>query len=819
MTPDGTRLLALNTPDGRLSVFNIENPANSAPVLVAEIPVGLDPVSLRARTNDEVWVVNEVGDSISVVSLSRGVVVATLPAPDEPADVVFAQGKAFVSCARNNMLRVFDATTREPLSSISLQGLFPRALATDDGGAKIFAAFLLSGNGSTLLPAALAPAPPPPTNAALPPAPQTALIVPASHPQIDYTVLDHDVVEIDAASGVIVRYLGSVGTNLFDIAIQPGTGNPWIANSDARNLVRFEPVLRGHVADHRLTRVDAGSGAATAYDLNPGIDYGLLPNPSAQTTALAQPTALAFTSDGSGVWVVAFGSDRVARVNAATGAVAASVDLRSPGQSSRQMRGPRSLALAENLHRLFVLNRISNTVSVIDTTSGTLLTEVPTGSHDPILPAIREGRGFLFDARLSGNGTISCAVCHVDADADGLAWDLGDPSGNLATVFGANLMAGDPTIQPRTVHPMKGPMVTQTLRPLLEGAPFQRRGDRPTAEDFNPTFDTLMGGNPLPATDFALLAGYLQTLRPHPNPNRLIDDTLPATFLGGNPIRGEEVFNDPANRCADCHVDESVGTNNIDLPSVFNFSQPFKNPLLRAVYQRVFFNNQPGGVSLSGFGLNHDGAGGVHDRPGLSPEDSFDVDVFIRCIESGVPPAVGAGVTFDAQNVADAELLEKVAVLEGHSAEFELELVVQGVVGGHRRAYFYNYFTDLYRPDVSGELELSLENLLALLSGTDALTFLGVPYGRGSRLGGDRDSDAVLDGDEPMPVLTANRAGPNVHLQWPVQPPGWVLESTPDLNEEWQTVTRPRLTVGGTLQLDEALDPASRRFYRLRRTW
>ena len=93
-TPDGTRLLALNTPDGRLSVFNIENPANPAPVLIAEIPVGLEPVSLRARTNDEVWVVNEVGDSISVVSLSRGVVIATLPAADEPADVVFAQGKA-----------------------------------------------------------------------------------------------------------------------------------------------------------------------------------------------------------------------------------------------------------------------------------------------------------------------------------------------------------------------------------------------------------------------------------------------------------------------------------------------------------------------------------------------------------------------------------------------------------------------------------------------------------------------------------------------------------------------------------------------------
>lgn len=819
VTPDGTRLLALNTPDGRLSVFDITNPANPAPVLVAEISVGLEPVSLRARTNDEVWVVNEVGDSVSVVSLSLGVVVATLPAADEPADVIFAQGKAFVSCARNNLLRVFDAVTREALPAILLEGIYPRALAANASGTKIFASFLLSGNATTVLPAAQAPAPPLPTNPALPTAPQTALIVAANDPGITYNVLDRDVAEVDAATGLVTRYLGAVGTNLFDIAIQPGTGHPWIANTNARNLVRFESALRGHVANHRLTRLDAGSGAATVFDLNPSISYGLLPNPPAQSSALAQPTALTFTTNGAEVWVAAFGSDRVARVDAATGAVGASVELRGAGQTSRQMRGPRALALVEATERLYVLNKISNTVTVIGTVSGTVLAEVPAGSDDPTPAAIREGRGFLFDARLSGNGTISCATCHVDADVDGLAWDLGNPGGDLATVFGANLMAGDPTIRPRTVHPMKGPMVTQTLRVLIEGAPFQRRGDRPTLEDFNLSFDTLMGGSPLPAADMASLAAYLPTLRPHPNPNRLIDDTLPATFLGGDPIHGEEIFNSPVHRCAECHADESLGTNNIDLPSVFGFAQPIKNPSLRTVYQRLFFNPQAGGNSLSGFGLNHDGAGGVHARLGLSQSDSFDVDVFIQCIESGVPQAVGLGVTFNAQTAADSELLDKVAELEEHSAEFEIELVIQGVVGGRRRSYFYNYSTDLYRPDLSGESELSRADLLALLSGTDAITFLGVPYGRGSRLGGDRDADAVLDGDESMPVLTASRVGPNVHLQWPAQPAGWVLESAPDPNGQWQAVTHPKSAVGVSLYLDDPLGAVARRFYRMRRAW
>src|SRR5213594_4111588 len=88
LSPDGSKLFAVNAPDNRLSVFDLSNPVN--PVLMAEIPVGLEPVSVTPRTDDEVWVVNEVSDSISVVSLSRRMVVDTIYVPDEPGDVAFA---------------------------------------------------------------------------------------------------------------------------------------------------------------------------------------------------------------------------------------------------------------------------------------------------------------------------------------------------------------------------------------------------------------------------------------------------------------------------------------------------------------------------------------------------------------------------------------------------------------------------------------------------------------------------------------------------------------------------------------------------------
>src|SRR5215475_14825679 len=120
LSPDGTRLFAVNTPDARLSVFDVTQPTN--PRLIAEIPVGIEPVSVNPRDNDEAWVVNEVSDSISVVSVSQRIVADTIYVKDEPSDVVFAGGRAFVSASRKNLIAVFDATTHGLITNISVFG-------------------------------------------------------------------------------------------------------------------------------------------------------------------------------------------------------------------------------------------------------------------------------------------------------------------------------------------------------------------------------------------------------------------------------------------------------------------------------------------------------------------------------------------------------------------------------------------------------------------------------------------------------------------------------------------------------------------------
>lgn len=53
MTPDGSKLLAVNTADNRLEVFDL---SVRRPVSLGSVPVGLDPVTERARNNSEAWV-------------------------------------------------------------------------------------------------------------------------------------------------------------------------------------------------------------------------------------------------------------------------------------------------------------------------------------------------------------------------------------------------------------------------------------------------------------------------------------------------------------------------------------------------------------------------------------------------------------------------------------------------------------------------------------------------------------------------------------------------------------------------------------------
>jgi DNA-binding beta-propeller fold protein YncE len=845
VTPDGTRLLALHSTAHSLSVFDIGSPPRSTPLLIGEIPVSTAPVSVRPRTNDEVWVVNEVSDSVSVISLSQGMIIDTLRVPDEPADVVFAAGKAFVSCSRNARIAVFDAVTRASLGEIPIQGVMPRGLAANTDGTRVYVASLLSGNRTTILAQEQAPLQPAPTDPALPAPPRVSLIVPADDPRVSWNVLDNDIAEINTANLTLTRWIGGVGTHLFDLAFHPD-GSLWCANSESLNLTRFEPELNGRFVLHRLSRIAMPGGEILHHDLNPGIPRRTTPDPALIPLGLAQPTSVVFKTDGTRAWVAAFNSDRIAEINPESGEVLRRIDVRPPGLGADAMRGPRSLALTPQ--RLYVLNKLSDTIATIDPETGVLLSETPIGSTDPLPSDIRRGRGVLFDARLSGNGTMSCATCHLDSDRDGLAWDLGDPGGEMTAVASADLSIHDFTVFNRSLHPMKGPLLTQTLHGLAlndarpndptDGAPrpaaaittkFHWRGDKPSIQSFNSTFPNLMGGVPQPAGDMDRLAAYLMAIALHPNPHRNLDSTLRTNHPAGNASRGLTIFNDHLmSHCIVCH-DFNAGTDqNLDFPSNVNRFQPFKNPPLRLIYQRDgIFDPTPGANSLAGFGLAADGSG--HKLPIVHPYDLdlldkppitsaklanlADLKAFILSFDTGTAPVVGHDLTATSANRTSADLQSRITLLETQAGFGWTGLVAWGRVGGETLRLRWDTAAARY---VDSSRSLARTDLLNLLAPGDALTFAGVPATQTRLRSDDRDGDGLPDSEQTSPSPMLQKAQPGLKLSW--ENSGWHPESADSLQGPWLPAPGdPHQGEPRTLGIDPTEAPA--RFFRMRRNW
>jgi DNA-binding beta-propeller fold protein YncE len=575
LTPDRARLVAVNTPDARIEVFDVAG----ANVLHAfDVAVGLNPVSVRARTASEVWVVDHISDSVSIVDLAARNVVRTLATDDEPADVVFTSSppRAFVTCSQANTVLVFDLNdlSASPVR-IAIVGEDPRALAVDASGTKVYAAIFESGNATTVLGGSiagtstlsfppnvvnLASGPyggqnPPPNDGAnfdppIDPAsgepPRVSLIVKKnaagawlddnqhdwtpwvsganaslSGRQSGWDLADHDVAVIDAAT-LSVDYVRGLMNICMAIAVDPNTNELTVVGTDATNEIRFEPEVKGTFLRVELARV-ASTGSSAVVDLNPHLDYSTHSvAQSERDQSIGDPRAIVWRSDGARGYVSGMGSNNVVVIDS-DGSRAGLAPAIEVGE------GPTGLALDEARGRLYVLTKFESAISVVDLASEREVERVP--FHDASPAAIRLGRKHLYDTHAnSGLGQIACGSCHVDARFDRLAWDLGDPSGALKDTGGQNLGANMNNLNVgfEPWHPMKGPMTTQTLQDIVGHEPLHWRGDRAGLEEFNGAFTALQGDdddlNPAEMQEFEdFLAGVAYP----PNPYREFDNSLP----------------------------------------------------------------------------------------------------------------------------------------------------------------------------------------------------------------------------------------------------------------------------------------------------
>jgi DNA-binding beta-propeller fold protein YncE len=526
LSSDGQRLYVANAPANCLEIYSVEGDTLR---LASTVSVGLEPVAVAERNASEVWVVNHLSDSVSVVRLDGTPrVLRTLQVGDEPRDVVFAgtnRDRAFISSANRGQNRpgftsaslitpgagradiwVYDAAQLDdslngkPLSVLTLPSDVPRALAVSNDGRTVYAASFMSGNRTTVLHRDALNIPKPGISTSLDgvQAPATGLIVRFDGAvwrdearndwsnRVKFTLPDEDVFTIDAAAATPAlgaRHSG-VGTTLFNMAVSPADGRLFVTNTEAFNEVRFEgsgqrgnTTVRGRIAESRVTVITPSSGAVTPVHLNPHVNFALPQGaslPAAEKAkSLSQPTALVFSTNGDTLYTAAFGSSKVAALP-----TSALVSGSYTPDSSRHIdvpAGPAGLAINASGNRLFVYSRIAHAVVVIDTANRSVLST--RNLFSPESTATKDGRRFLYDAALSSaNGTVSCGSCHVFGDLDHLAWDLGNPDDRTQSNPNAYL-----PLSPRTTirfHPLKGPMTTQTLRGMRGNGPMHWRGDR-----------------------------------------------------------------------------------------------------------------------------------------------------------------------------------------------------------------------------------------------------------------------------------------------------------------------------------------------------
>src|SRR5207248_8350744 len=120
----------------RLELFDV---TSGKPVALTNIPVGLDPVTVRFRTISELWVANYISDSISIIDLLTMRVVNTITTSNEPSDIIFAgtPQRAYVSCGQPNLAQVFNPSTFQLVTNLVIDGNRPRALEVSPDGTDV----------------------------------------------------------------------------------------------------------------------------------------------------------------------------------------------------------------------------------------------------------------------------------------------------------------------------------------------------------------------------------------------------------------------------------------------------------------------------------------------------------------------------------------------------------------------------------------------------------------------------------------------------------------------------------------------------------
>jgi YVTN family beta-propeller protein len=499
---DGARLYVLCQQSGEVRVLDAATYKTIGTVAVGRVPRGfaLSPDGSR------LFVANSWDDTVSVVDTRSLQVTATWPVGAEPSSV--AQDPAgnflFVANRISNDVAVLDART----------GAEEKRLAAGRGASYM----TLSPDGRRLyvtLGSELGNRMPP----------------------------ESEIAVIDTARAVVVDRipLHSIA-GVFHVAISADGRLGAAAEMHPKNLVPLAHLEHGWAFTDTLTLFGTDIGPKPVE----------IPLDELERYA-ARPFGVAITPDKSRLYVTSEGSEIVTAIDVrrllATVRARRKSSVEDLSASANYViariavgHDPRGATLSPDGRRLFVANRLDDTISVIDTRTNRLAATIPLdGPKD--LSVLRYGEQTFYTARYSFQGQIGCANCHIDSTFDGLTWDL-EPDGFGVDIVENKLLEGIKDVGPYKWNGAN-PNIPTECGPRTEKY-FWR----------SESFDDLT------LTDLVV---YIRSLQPRPNRWRSPGNELTAAEERGKAIfeRAQDNFGKPipeANRCSYCHSG-AQGTN------------------------------------------------------------------------------------------------------------------------------------------------------------------------------------------------------------------------------------------------------------------
>jgi YVTN family beta-propeller protein len=514
ISPDGKRIYVLCNESDEVRVLDAVTYVLIKSVSVGHLPRGfsLSPDGTR------MFVVNSWDDTLSVIDTRSLEVVATWPVGAEPSGVVedSAGGHVFVANRISSDIAVLDAQTgTEEKRLLAGRGASYLTLSLD--GRQIYATHIYPNL----------------------PALRTGLEN-RTPPESEITVIDARRAE------VVDRIPLPSIAGVFHVALSSDGRLGAVAEFHPKNLIPLAHLEHGGAFAYTLTLFGAAVGKPVEIPLDELDRYA------------SQPFAVAIAPDGTRMFVSLSGSESVLAIDIprllrfvhthprpVSGSFEQDLSASATYVIARIPVGhnPRGLALSGDGRRLFVANRLDDTLSMIDTKTLRVVTTVALDGPKTV-SVLRRGEQTFYSAHYSFQGQISCSSCHIDSTYDALTWNL-EPNG-----FGRDIVAN------------------RLLEDIKDTAPYKWNGGNPNLPtECGPRTEKYFwrseNYDDQTLTDLVM---YIRSLPARPNRWRHPGGELTSAQERGKAIfeRSVDNFGAPipeGNRCSFCHSGP-LGTDN-----------------------------------------------------------------------------------------------------------------------------------------------------------------------------------------------------------------------------------------------------------------